>query len=184
MAACLKQAATDDSKFSDRADKECHTIAQASNLCLSSMGHLQREGSQQLAPSSSKSPTCNSCTIQDTVASGCCTQLDADTEAASCNVVVPAAIIAEQHTPKLLPAGNLECAANYTTDTDIEATESKSCNPRAVMSKTEATVQACLEVVGSCSLEVCAGQRVVACRCGLLICFGQQREQHALLPPL
>ena len=75
MAGWLKQAATDDSKFSDRADKERHTIAQADNLCLSSMGHLQREGSQQLAPSSSRSPACNSCTIQDTVASGAASSL-------------------------------------------------------------------------------------------------------------
>ncbi len=49
------------------------------------------------------------------------------------------------------------------------------------MSKSEASVLACLEVAGSCSLEVCAGQRVVACRCGLLICFGQQPQQSVLL---
>ncbi|KAA6419776.1 MAG: hypothetical protein FRX49_10309 [Trebouxia sp. A1-2] len=58
MAGRLKQATTDDSKVSDRADKERHMLAQADNLCLSSMGHLQRAGSQQLAPSSSKSPVC------------------------------------------------------------------------------------------------------------------------------
>lgn len=80
-------------------------LAQADNLCLSSMGHLQRAGSQQLAPSSSKSPVCNSCTIQNTVASACCKQLHTHTEPASCNKAVSAATIAEQHTLKLLPAG-------------------------------------------------------------------------------
>jgi hypothetical protein len=42
-------------------------------------------------------------------------------------------------------------------------------------------VVACLEVGGSCSLEVCAGQRVVACTCSLLICLGQQPQQSLLL---
>jgi len=51
------------------------------------------------------------------------------------------------------------------------------------MSKSEASVVACLEVGGSCSLEVCAGQRVVACTCGLLICLGQQPQQSLLLLP-
>ncbi len=115
--------------------------------------------------------------------SDCCKQLHTNTEAASCDVVASAAITAEQYTPKLLPAGFPECAISHTRDTDTEAAESKSCKPRAVMSKSEASVVACLEVGGSCSLEVCAGQRVVACTCGLLICLGQQPQQSLLLLP-